>query len=213
MNAVNMIDSISTRLIALKGQKECGEDVSETLYPEQLRVILRMEYRHLTDDQFRSAFDLALNGEKDGVVMPKYIITTPLGLMRSTFGKKTMSCQVREFVQEWIITIIISVISTLYLMVKLLVWRKKRNLEKGLVSAIETNTSFRDGRVQGLSVLDLRDKGMPLHHMDDTSARRALAMLLKKHPDIQSGEELTRAGETVYWSAHRFRAEQAAHRS
>ncbi len=210
VNAVAMIDSISARLVTLKGQKDCGEDVSETVYPEQLRMYLRMEFKHLSDDQFRSAFDLALNGEKDGVILPKHIVTTPLGLMRSSFGRKSVSCQVREFVQEWIVTIVLLVITSTYLGIKLSVWRGKRNLSRNLVSTIEASTMYRDGRVQGVSVLDLRDNGMPLHHMDDKTARRTLANLLKKHSDIQSGEELSRAGETVYWSAHRLRAEQAA---
>ena len=210
VTAVAMIDSISARLVTLKGQKDCGEDVSETVYPEQLRVYLRMEFKHLSDEQFRSAFDLALNGEKDGVVLPKHIVTTPLGLMRSSFGRKSLSCQVREFVQEWIITIVLVALTSTYLGVKLSVLRNKRNLSRSLVATIEANTMYRDGRVQGVSVLDLRDKGMPLNHLDDKTARRTLANLLKKHPDIQSGEELSRAGETVYWSAHRLRAEQTA---
>ena len=206
-----MVDSISSRLITLKGQKDCGDDVSDTVYPEQLRVMLRMEFKHLSDDQFRAAFDLALNGEKDGVVLPNHLITTPLGLMRSSYGKKSMSCQVREFVNEWLITILVVVLTSSYLGIKLTIWRRKRGLIRRLVSVIERHTQYREGRVQGLSVLDLRDKEMPLHHLDDKAARKAMHSLLKNYPDIQSGEELSRAGETVYWSAHRLRAEQSAH--
>ena len=211
VNAMGMVDSIVARLISLKGQKDCGEEVSDTVYPEQLRVMLRAEFNHLPEEQFRAAFDLALNGEKDGVVLPKHIITTPLGLMRSSYGKKNISCQVGEFMHDWLLTIIVFTLTTGYLGIKLSLWRKKRGLIQRLVSVIEEHTQYRDGRVDGLSVLDLRDKEMPLHHLDDKAARKTMHALLKSYPDIQSGEELSRAGETVYWSAHKLRAEQAAH--
>jgi hypothetical protein len=210
VNAVAMVDSIAARLINLKGQKDCGDDVSDTVYPEQLRVMLRMEFKHLSDEQFRSAFELALNGDKDGVVLPKYIVTTPLGLLRSSFGRKSISCQAREFLQEWLLVILVVMVTNLYIVLKIANWRRKRGLTRRLVEVIESNTKYRDGRMQGLSVLDLRDKDMPLHGMDDKTARRTLTALLRTHPDIQSGEELSRAGETVYWSAHRLRAEQSA---
>lgn len=210
VSAVAMVDSIAHRLVSLKGQKDCGEDLADTVYPEQLRVWLRMEYQHLSEDQFRSAFELAINGEKDGVVLPKYVITTPLGLMRSSFGHKTLSCRAREFAQEWLITLIIVGIVLGYLSLKFVTWNRRRNVTKRLVKTIEENTKYLDGRVQGVSVLDLRDSGMPLHHLDDKAARKLMTTLLKSHPDVQSGEEIARAGETVYWSAHRLRAEQAA---
>ena len=208
VNAAAMVDSLSARLAQLKGQKECGEEVSETVYPEQLRVMLRVEFKHLSDEQFRSAFDLALNGEREGVVLPKYIVTTPLGLMRSSYGRKSVSCQVREWLQEWLLTILVIAVTVAYLTIKLTAWNKKRNMTKGPLSSIEKNTKYRDGKVEGLSVLDLRDKDMPLHHLDDKAARRAMAILLKAYPDIQCGDDLSRAGETIYWSAHRLRAEQ-----
>ena len=212
VNAVAMTEAITNRLVKLKGQKDCGEDVSETVYPEQLKLQLRMEFKQLTEDQFRAAFDLAINGEKDGVVLPRYIITTPLGLMRSTYGRKTLSCRAREFVREWALTIVALLCVAAYASLKFLTWKRKRDLTKSLVKAIEDNTFYNDGRVQGLSVLDLRDQGMPLRHQDDKTARRTMTLLLKGYPDIQSGEEINRAGEVVYWSAHKLRAEQANYR-
>ena len=209
-NAVAMVEALAARLVSLKGQKDCGDEVSDTVYPEQLRVMLRVDFKRLSDDQFRSAFELALNGGRDDVVLPNYIVTTPLGLMRSSYGRKSITCQVREWVQEWLLTILVLSVTIAYSTVKLTVWKKKRNMTKSLLHAIETNTKYRDGRVQGLSVLDLRDKDMALHHLDDKAARKAMATLLKAYPDVQCGEDVSRAGETIYWSSHRLRAEQAS---
>jgi hypothetical protein len=208
MHAMAMVDSITSRLVLLKGQKDCGEDVSESLYPEQLRMSLRMEFKHLSDDAFRAAFDLAINGEKDGVEKPVHIITTPLGLLKSTIGKKSLTCQAREFFYKYIAWIVAVSVVVLMFGSRFIRWKRNRDLTRTLLTTIETNTHYHDGRVQGLSVLDLRDKGMPLHHFDDRKSRQIMTTLLKKFPDIQSAEEIHRAGEIVYWSSHRVRAEQ-----
>ena len=208
VNAMAIIDSVADHLSSLKGRKECGEEVSDTLYPEQLRVMLRTVFSSLPDAAYRAAFDLALNGEKDGLVVPSYIVTTPLGLLRSQFAQKGFACKVREFMHAWAITILLALLISVVLGTKLLKWRHKRDITKNLIRAIEHNTHYHDGRVQGLSVLDLRDAGMPLHGMEDKDARKTMSLLLKSHSDIQSGEEIHRAGETVYWSAHRLRVEQ-----
>jgi hypothetical protein len=213
VNAHAMLDSIANRLVVLKGQKDCGDDVAETLYPEQLRMSLRMEFKHLSDEAFRAAFDLAIHGEKDGVIKPSNIVTTPLGLLKSTVGRKSITCRIREFIYKYFITLVIAVLIFVTFGSKIFVWRRKRNLTKTLIATIEDNTHYHDGRVQGLSVLDLRDKGMPLNHLDDKDARRTMTALLKKYPDIQCAEEIHRAGEVVYWSSHRVRAEQARERT
>jgi len=213
VNAHAMLDSIVNRLVLLKGQKDCGDDVAETLYPEQLRMSLRMEFKHLSDEAFRAAFDLAIHGEKDGVLKPPHIVTTPLGLLKSTLGKKSIICRVREFIYKYIITLVIAILSFVTFGSKMFVWKRKRDLTKTLLATIEDNTHYHEGRVQGLSVLDLRDKGMPLHHMDDKQARQTMTALLKKYPDIQCAEEIHRAGEVVYWSSHRVRAEQTRERT
>lgn len=70
MNAISIVDAISSRLVSLKGQKECGEEVADSVYPEQLRLWLRSDFSRLSDEQYRSAFDLAINGEKQGIVLP-----------------------------------------------------------------------------------------------------------------------------------------------
>ena len=213
VNAHAMLDSITYRLVGLKGQKDCGDDVAETLYPEQLRMSLRMEFKHLSDEAFRAAFDLAIHGEKDGVIKPSHIVTTPLGLLKSTVGRKSITCRIREFIYKYIITLVIAVLVFATFGSKIFVWRRKRNLTKSLIATIEDNTHYHDGRVQGLSVLDLRDKGMPLSHLDDKEARRTMTALLKKYPDLQCAEEIHRAGEVVYWSSHRVRAEQSRERT
>lgn len=210
VNAVAMTDSIANRLVTLKGMKDCGEDVSDTVFPEQLKLQLRMEFKQLSDEQFRSAFDLAVNGEKEGVLVPSYIQTTPLGLMRSSYGRKSMSCRAREFVYDWWLTILLTLVIISYAWAKIMAFKRKRHMTRSLVSAIESNTKLLEGRIQGLSVLDLRDFGMPLHQMDDKTARKTMNLLLKSYPDIQCGEDISRAGEIVYWSSHRVRAEQAA---
>lgn len=213
VNAHAMLDSIVNRLVLLKGQKDCGDDVAETLYPEQLRMSLRIEFKHLSDEAFRAAFDLAIHGEKDGVLKPPHIVTTPLGLLKSTLGKKSLTCRMREFIYKYIITLVIAVLVLATFGSKMFVWKRKRDLTKMLLATIEDNTHYHEGRVQGLSVLDLRDKGMPLHHMDDKLARQTMTNLLKKYPDIQCAEEIHRAGEVVYWSSHRVRAEQTRERT
>ena len=213
VNAHAMVDSIVNRLVLLKGQKECGDDVADTLYPEQLRSSLKMEFKHLSDDAFRAAFDLAIHGEKDGVMKPPHIVTTPLGLLKSTIGKKSITCRIREFIYKYVITLVLIGLAFAAFGSKLFVWKRKRDLTKTLLATIEDNTHYHDGRVQGLSVLDLRDKGMPLHKMDDKQARMTMTALLKRYPDIQCAEEIHRAGEVVYWSSHRVRAEQHRERA
>jgi hypothetical protein len=190
--------------------KDCGEEVSDTVYPEQLRLMLRMEYKHLTDEQFRSAFELALNGEKDGVVLPSYIVTTPLGLIRSTFGRKSFSCRANEFIYEWWLTVTVVFLTGFYLTAKATAYSRKRSLTKRLLAAIEQNTHTTDGRIQGMSVLDLRDSGMPLYGVDDKSARKILSALMKSHQDIQGSPDVQRAGEFIYYSGQRARADLAA---
>jgi hypothetical protein len=189
----------------LKGQKECGEDVAEAVYPEQLRLWLRMDFMRLSDDEYTAAFDLALNGEKEGVTLPKHVALTQMGLMRSSFGEKSLSCRTREFLDEWLWTMILISGSSLYFGWKIRTWQKKRRLLAGLLKLIEESTLLSDGRVQGLSVTDLRDKGMPLENLDDRSARKHMNLILKAHPDIQSSEDMTRGGEMVFWSAQRLR--------
>jgi len=208
VNAMSMVDSIGNRLVVLKGQKECGEETSDALYPEQLRMSLRMEFKNLSDEAFRAAFDLAIHGEKDGVLKPSHVVTTPLGLLKSTIGRKSVACRTREFIYKYIVFILVIAVLVVLFGSKFLKWKRERDLTRNLLATIEDNTHFHDNRVQGLSVLDLRDKGMPLHHMDDKRARQAMSALLKKFPDIQCAEEIHRAGEVVYWSSHRVRAEQ-----
>ena len=211
VNAMAIIDSMVDFLSYLRGRKDCGEiEVVDSLTKEQIRVSLRAEFRSLSDTAYTSAFDLAFNGtKKEGLSIPPYIVTTPLGLFRSQFPNKSVTCKVKQFFRKWIWTIIISLASAVYVLVKVLKWKGKRDLTTGLLRAIENNTHYHDGRVQGLSVLDLRDTGMPLHGMEDKEARKVLNGLVKTHPDIQSGEEIHRAGETVYWSTFRLRAEQS----
>lgn len=208
VNAMAIVDTISTRMARLKGQKECGEDVSDSVYPEQLRLWLRMEFPSLSDEQYRAAFDLAINGEKEGIVMPKHVVVTQLGLIRSSFGVKSLGCRAKEVLSEWLWTLLILGISTLYFGLKLRSYIRKNRLTKSLVNSIEENTLYREGHMQGLTVTDLRDKGMPLEHMDDRSARKQMNLILKSFPDIQSGEDMNRGGEMVFWSAQKLRAQQ-----
>jgi hypothetical protein len=205
---MSMVDSITNRLVVLKGQKDCGDEVAESLYPEQLRMSLRMEFKNLSDEAFRAAFDLAIHGDKDGVQKPAHIVTTPLGLLKSTIGKKSITCQAREFVSKYLFLLIAAGIFAVMFGTRFFRWKRNRDLTKWLIATIENNTHYHDGRVQGLSVLDLRDKGMPLHDFDDKKSRQIMGGLLKKFPDIQCAEEIHRAGEIVYWSSHRVRAEQ-----
>jgi hypothetical protein len=209
LTAVSMLDSISSRLQVLRGRKECGEPVEDSMYPEEFRVELRPEFRALSEDSFRAAFDLAIHGGSDGIHLPLDVIRTPLGLIRSTIAKKSLSCRSKEWFAEYGLTVLFAIALISFLSFKVTQWNVKRTMIRDLVRTIECNTHVLDERVQGMSVLDLRDKGMPLHHLDDRAARIFMAGILRTHPDIQSGEEISRAGEVVYWSAHRLRAEQA----
>lgn len=211
VSAAQMLDSIATRLAVLRGRKECGESsVEDSVYPEEFRSELRSaEFKSLSDESFRAAFDLAIDGESEGVSIPPSILVTPMGLVRSKTAKKSLSCRLAETTAEYGLTVLIATILAAFLGMKISRWNKQRVLMRDLIRTIECHTQVIDERVQGMSVLDLRDQGMPLHHLDDRSARAVMATVVRAYPDIQSGEEISRAGEVVYWSAHRLRAEQS----
>lgn len=94
----------------------------------------------------------------------------------------------------------------MFLIGKLRKWSQKKALIKSIVNCIQDNTMYVDGRVQGLTVTDLRDEGMPLKKLDEQSARIQMNSILKAYPDIQCGEDMTRGGEMVFWSAQKIRS-------